>query len=359
MTDTVRVFVSYSRKDEKHLDKILEHLKILEAENVEFWTDRQIRAGKIWDEVIKANIWDADIALALVSQTFLDSDYCQKEEINSFLKQKTYLFPIILSRCDWQCHDWLRIRQSLPGHDETIDEHYTDPGCCEQLFSEIIQQLKDSIKSVRTLTYKHDVFVSYCHYGQWYEWLKERFKPVFEHYLLEELARPVEVYIDSNNRIGNGNILSSDLYHLGNSAVLVSCWSPHYFNSPWRAELAHMLAREEEEKSSRCNCNRNNSLILPVKLHDGEQFPNYISTLKHLKQFDLRDYARLHMPKESDKWAQFEGCIIDLAQIVKVAIIGARPRPHPAWIDTDWNNKAAEKFLPLLDASPKQTTLPG
>ena len=120
MTDAVKVFVSYSHQDAEYLkyDSLLGFLKGLEKDGVEFWDDRRIRPGELWDEVIKTNLEEARIALVLVSQFFLDSAYCQNVEIEHCLARKTHLFPIILSPCDWQRHDWLSRRQFLPGGDQ-------------------------------------------------------------------------------------------------------------------------------------------------------------------------------------------------------------------------------------------------
>lgn len=151
MTNPVTVFVSYSHQDASYLENnsLLGYLKGLEADGVKFWTDRQLRAGELWDEVIKTRIREADIALVLVSQGFLDSPYCRDVEIASFLAQKKYLFPVILSPCEWQRHEWLRRRQFLPGGDETIEEHYTDPGRRKRLFLEIRQQLRERVEAFR------------------------------------------------------------------------------------------------------------------------------------------------------------------------------------------------------------------
>jgi hypothetical protein len=108
-----------------------------------------IRTGELWDEVIKANIERAQIALVLVSQGFLDSEYCQNVEIKNFLAHKAHLFPIILSPCEWQRHSWLSNRQFLPGGDQTIEEHYIDPGKRKRLYLEIRSQLRAQVQRVR------------------------------------------------------------------------------------------------------------------------------------------------------------------------------------------------------------------
>jgi hypothetical protein len=151
MTDAVKVFVSYSHQDAEYLkdDSLLGFLKGLGKDGVEFWDDRRIRPGELWDEVIKANLQEARIALVLVSQFFLDSAYCQNVEIEHCLARKTHLFPIILSPCDWRRHDWLSNRQFLPGGDQTVEEHYTEPGRRKRLFLEIRERLRERVELVR------------------------------------------------------------------------------------------------------------------------------------------------------------------------------------------------------------------
>ncbi len=151
MPQVVKVFVSYGHQDRAYLseDNLLGFLHGLARDHIEFWTDRQIRPGELWDEVIKSNIQSADIALVLVSQDFLDSEYCQNVEIRSFLAHKKHLFPVILSPCDWRRHDWLASRQFLPGGDETIEEHYQDNGRRKRLFLDIRERLRERAELIR------------------------------------------------------------------------------------------------------------------------------------------------------------------------------------------------------------------
>jgi hypothetical protein len=149
MPDTIKVFVSYSHKDARYLEDVLGFLKGLEQEGVEFWTDRNLRPGELWNDVIKQTIQNSPITLVLVSQYFLDSAYCQNVEIQGFLANKAYLFPIILSPCEWERHDWLKNRQFLPGGQETIAEHYTEAGKRERLFLKIRQYLREQVEQVR------------------------------------------------------------------------------------------------------------------------------------------------------------------------------------------------------------------
>jgi Bacterial Death-like domain 3/TIR domain len=151
MPDTIIVFVSYSHQDASYLerDSLLGFLKGLERDNIELWTDRTIRPGELWDEVIKTNIQNADIALVLVSQGFLDSEYCQNVETRNFLAHKTHLFPVILSPCEWRRHEWLKSRQFLPSGDQTIEEHFQDSGNRKRLFLRIREQLRERAELIR------------------------------------------------------------------------------------------------------------------------------------------------------------------------------------------------------------------
>jgi hypothetical protein len=150
MPKPFKIFISYSHQDAEYLgkDSLLGFLKGLENEGVEFWDDRNIRAGELWDDVIKAELAAARITLVLVSQAFLDSKYCQKIEIETLLAHKAHLIPMILSPCDWRRHEWLAKRQFMPSGDKTIEEHYTDSGSRKRLFLEIREALRHKIAEI-------------------------------------------------------------------------------------------------------------------------------------------------------------------------------------------------------------------
>ncbi|MCK4604776.1 MAG: SUMF1/EgtB/PvdO family nonheme iron enzyme [Deltaproteobacteria bacterium] len=165
MADTIKVFVTYSRRDEEYLgdNSLLGYLKGLEQEGVEFWTDRKIRTGEGWDAVIKTNLQSSPIALVLVSQAFLDSAYCLDVEIKSLLENKAHLIPVILSPCEWRRHEWLSSRQFLPGGGETVEGHHTDLGKRKGLFLNIREELRERISIIRRMT---DTSPALAHYYQ-------------------------------------------------------------------------------------------------------------------------------------------------------------------------------------------------
>ncbi|HYQ93119.1 MAG TPA: TIR domain-containing protein, partial [Candidatus Competibacteraceae bacterium] len=151
MSRKIRVFISYSHQDAEYLreDSLWGFLKGIQQEGIaEFWWDQRIATGELWDEEIKARIVDSDIALVLVSQAFLNSNYCTDVEIGGFIARKVFIFPVILSACEWQRHTWLHDRQFLPGGEETVEDHYADKGRRRRLFFNINQALRQRIEQL-------------------------------------------------------------------------------------------------------------------------------------------------------------------------------------------------------------------
>jgi hypothetical protein len=146
--DHVRVFVTYSHQDAKFLgkDSLLGFLSSLQREGFSFWTDEEILSSEQWDRRIREEMGRTDIVLALVSQAFLNSPYCQDVEMASFLEARrdlgTKIFPIIVSPCDWKSHGWLASTQFQPRGSKTIERDYTNRGKRDELFLSILEELR-------------------------------------------------------------------------------------------------------------------------------------------------------------------------------------------------------------------------
>jgi hypothetical protein len=147
-SDPISVFVSYSHRDSKYLrpDSLLGFLAGLENEGFEFWSDERIVTSELWDERIRSQIERSDVALALVSQAFLNSRYCQEVEIAAFLRNRRdaglRIFPVIVAPCDWTRHAWLAATQFQPRGGKTIERDYRSRGSRDGLFLEILRELR-------------------------------------------------------------------------------------------------------------------------------------------------------------------------------------------------------------------------
>jgi hypothetical protein len=83
-----RVFISYSKDDIEWLKLLRTILVPLEKEgSIRTWADTDLVAGSKWLQVLKEQLSCADIALFLVSPSFLASDFIQKEELPALLEK--------------------------------------------------------------------------------------------------------------------------------------------------------------------------------------------------------------------------------------------------------------------------------
>ena len=83
-----RIFVSYSHKDQAWLDRFRTMLQPAQrATGLELWSDKRIEAGASWKDEITTAIDTARVALLLVSDDFLASDFIFDEELPRILQQ--------------------------------------------------------------------------------------------------------------------------------------------------------------------------------------------------------------------------------------------------------------------------------
>ena len=62
----VRIFYSYSHKDEAYRDELEEHLSLIKRQGlIHSWHDRRISAGQEWQGVIDENLEAANVILCL------------------------------------------------------------------------------------------------------------------------------------------------------------------------------------------------------------------------------------------------------------------------------------------------------
>ena len=145
----IKMFISYSHKDEKHKNDLEEHLTMLKRNKIiETWNDRMITPGSNWEDDIDEHLDNADIVLYLVSSSFLASNYCYCKEFESILTKykegKCLIIPIIVRTCNWTDSPLGKI-QSLPRDGNAITSwNDIDAG-----WTSVIDGIKIAIESLK------------------------------------------------------------------------------------------------------------------------------------------------------------------------------------------------------------------
>jgi tetratricopeptide (TPR) repeat protein len=129
----LRVFLSYSHRDEQLCERFLIHLSQLKRDGlIEAWNDRRITAGTEWAGAIDEQLNSAHIIILLVSADFLASDYCNDIEMRRALergqKGEARVVSVILKPCDWETSRFARLQALPKGGKPVVDWKSTDHG---------------------------------------------------------------------------------------------------------------------------------------------------------------------------------------------------------------------------------------
>ena len=145
----IKVFLSYSEKDERYKNDLLDHLSALRRKGIiESWDKRKIEAGAEWEEELLKHFNEADIVLCLISSNFISSDHCYDIEMQEALTRqkagKTRIIPLLLRECDWE-NTPFRELQIVPRDGQAI---LSRPSKKDLIFAKVV---KDIAGVIRTL----------------------------------------------------------------------------------------------------------------------------------------------------------------------------------------------------------------
>jgi hypothetical protein len=99
-----RIFVSYSHRDRRYLERLRVHLQPLEREGIiDLWDDTRLAPGSDWQHEIAAAVASAKVAILLISADFLASSFIVEKELPPLLvaaKQNgAAVLPVIIGAC--------------------------------------------------------------------------------------------------------------------------------------------------------------------------------------------------------------------------------------------------------------------
>lgn len=195
------------------------------------------------------------------------------------------------------------------------------------------------------MSYEHHVFVSYNHGEAWNGYVRDIFVPTLRNYLQLEVAHP-EIFVDDQIQTGARwqQVLKQKV---ARSKLMLPLISAGYFHSEWcRKEMAMMLERQELNSSG---VPANFGLLIPVRLGDGDCFPE---TIRQIQYLDFGDYADPDLPPRTQRASDFNMQIRELAKTIAATLPLV-----PDWSD-DWNNLGGVAIFDRLAPCPMPPPAP-
>ncbi len=116
----VRLFVSYSSKDQRYKDDLETNLTLMKNQGlISSWDMRHLTAGEPWDQRVKEELEKAQVILLLITTNFLASYYIQRVELERALqrhKKKTaVVVSVIMSDSEWRETELKDVQVLPPG----------------------------------------------------------------------------------------------------------------------------------------------------------------------------------------------------------------------------------------------------
>ncbi len=101
------VFISYSHEDTPYLTRLQQHLTpAVRNGDIALWVDTQLQAGDEWQKEIEAALDRAQVAILLVSVSFLASEFITRKEVPTLLaaaqERGVVILPVILNHCGFR-----------------------------------------------------------------------------------------------------------------------------------------------------------------------------------------------------------------------------------------------------------------
>src|ERR687885_617470 len=124
----IRVFISYSHRDEAMRRALEKHLSLLwQQEHIVLWHDRKIEPGQEWVPAIDQHLAEAELILLLISADFFASRYCYHVELEQAFQRHAAgvarIIPILVRPVLWEAAPTtVRGLQALPTDARPITE---------------------------------------------------------------------------------------------------------------------------------------------------------------------------------------------------------------------------------------------
>ncbi|MEI9430933.1 TIR domain-containing protein [Mesorhizobium sp. Cs1299R1N3] len=150
------LFISYSHADEWLKNELVKHFAALVRNKiVDVWHDRRIPPGGKIDARIDDHVRSADLFLFLISNDFINSDYCFHKEYEIALERQkrgeVEIVPIIVRACDWDVGG-LRTFKALPTDGVPVTRQAVSKDDAQErdvAWTDVITGIKETIKELK------------------------------------------------------------------------------------------------------------------------------------------------------------------------------------------------------------------
>jgi hypothetical protein len=158
MAEPIQIFVSYAHQDSRWLgdDSLIPWLaRSLRRDQVVFWWDREgILPGDEYRKLIEKEIGRSAIAVLLVSQEFLNSEFIEEVELPLIRARsdagQMLAIPILLEPCGWEELGFLSDRQMVPGKPTPLIEFAANERDWVNARAEILSGIRRLIGRLRS-----------------------------------------------------------------------------------------------------------------------------------------------------------------------------------------------------------------
>ena len=153
--DKKNVFISYSHRDRKWLNRLLVHLKPLErTRKLDIWDDSKIKPGTPWKDEIDKALHSSQIAILLISADFLASDFISDNEVPQLLlgaqDRGTIVLPVIVSPSRFKNSENLSAFQAVNSPENPLTRMTAHKR--EEFFVGIASVVEDTLASFEDVT---------------------------------------------------------------------------------------------------------------------------------------------------------------------------------------------------------------
>jgi hypothetical protein len=152
MASDIEIFLCYAQEDELLCKELLIHLGGLKRQNFfDLWHDREINAGTEYEPEIDKHLNTAKVILLLISQYFMNSNYCYLKELQKAIERhdrgEARVIPVILRPVFYQRAPFAKL-MPLPMNKKPVT--HSSWHSLDEAFFDVAEGIRKSVEELST-----------------------------------------------------------------------------------------------------------------------------------------------------------------------------------------------------------------